>query len=70
MDLATLLGLIAAFGLVLGGMLLGGEPGAYLDAPSLLIVLGGTLAITAVGFSPGDLRQAPAILLRAVFRRV
>lgn len=70
MDLATLLGLIAAFGLVLGGMLLGGEPGAYLDAPSLLIVLGGTAAITAVGFSPADLRQAPAILLRAVFRRV
>jgi chemotaxis protein MotA len=70
MDLATLLGLIAAFGLVVGGMVLGGAPGAYLDAPSLLIVLGGTVAITIIGFSPSDLRQSQAVLFRALFRRV
>lgn len=69
MDLATLLGLTAAFGLVVGGMVLGGAPGAYVDAPSLLIVLGGTLAVTAIGFNPADLRQAHAVLLRALFRR-
>jgi len=70
MDLATLLGLIAAFGLVVGGMTAGGAPGAYLDGPSLLIVLGGTLAVTAIGFSPSDLRLVHAVILRALFRRV
>ena len=70
MDLATLLGLIAAFGLVVGGMVLGGTPGAYLDTASLLIVLGGTVAVTAIGFNSSDLKQAHSVLLRALLRRV
>jgi chemotaxis protein MotA len=44
MDIATLIGLVLGFGFILMGILLGGELGLFLDAPSSAIVIGGTLA--------------------------
>jgi chemotaxis protein MotA len=70
LDLATLIGLIAAFGLVGGGMAFGPSPTAYLDLPSLLIVVGGTVAVTTIGFDFGDLRLAPAVFRQALFARI
>jgi chemotaxis protein MotA len=43
-DIATIIGLIAAAGLVVGSILLGGDLSAFIDVPSLLIVGGGTIA--------------------------
>lgn len=48
MDIATLIGLVAALGSIVIAMLLGGSPGGFVDAPSLVLVLGGTLATTLV----------------------
>ncbi|MEC9399206.1 MAG: MotA/TolQ/ExbB proton channel family protein [Myxococcota bacterium] len=50
MDIATLLGLIAAFGLVIGSILVGGGLGAFIDIPSLLIVVGGTGAVALINY--------------------
>ena len=44
MDISTIIGLALAFGFILMGILLGGELGLFVDAPSGAIVIGGTLA--------------------------
>ena len=43
MDLATLIGLIGAFGIVMTSIILGGSAGTFVNTPSLLVVLGGTI---------------------------
>ena len=67
-DLATLLGLAGAFGVVAVAMVGGGTPGAYLDLPAFLIVGGGTLTVTAVSFSTRDIGLAWRTLPTALFR--
>ncbi|RXJ73107.1 flagellar motor protein PomA [Veronia nyctiphanis] len=51
MDLATLLGILGAFAFVLMAMLLGGELSMFADAPSALIVFGGSLAVVMMKFT-------------------
>jgi chemotaxis protein MotA len=42
MDLASLIGLLGAIGMILGAMISGGGIGPFIDVPSILIVFGGT----------------------------
>ncbi len=51
LDLATLIGLISGFGLIIAAIFLGGNPASFINPPSILIVIGGTLAITTMCFS-------------------
>ena len=51
MDLATLLGIIGAFGVVAAAMLLGGSVLVFFNAPSMFIVLGGTLMVVLIKFN-------------------
>ena len=44
MDISTIIGLVLGFGFILMGILLGGELGLFVDAPSGAIVIGGTFA--------------------------
>ena len=46
MDKGTVGGMVLGFGLVIGSILIGSSLGAYIDIPSLLIVVGGTIAAT------------------------
>ncbi|MEM9192423.1 MAG: MotA/TolQ/ExbB proton channel family protein [Myxococcota bacterium] len=48
MDIATPIGIVLGFGLIIGSILLGGSLGAYIDVPSILIVIGGTIACTLI----------------------
>lgn len=50
MDLATVLGIVIAFIVVLGAILVGGNIGVFLNVPSALIVIGGALGGTMVRF--------------------
>ncbi len=50
MDLSTILGLIAAFGLMIMAIVSGGPLTLFVDPPSLLIVGGGTLGATLVHY--------------------
>ncbi len=54
MDKGTLIGIVAGLGLVIVSMLMGGGVAAFIDIPSLMIVLGGTIAATLVNFPMGD----------------
>ena len=69
-DPATLLGLFAAFGLVALAMTIGGSPKSFLDAPALLIVLGGTFGVTTIAFSLDDVLRTQTIVARTIFRTV
>ena len=48
MDITTIVGLIAGFTLIVMGILNGGQLSAFIDTPSLLITLGGTVAGTLI----------------------
>ena len=50
MDIATLIGLIVGALLVLGAILLGGDVAAYVNAPSVLIVVGGASCATLASY--------------------
>lgn len=42
MDIASLVGLLGAVGMIVGSMVVGGGIGPFIDVPSILIVFGGT----------------------------
>lgn len=50
MDLSTVIGIVLGVTLIVISIMLGGSLGGFLDAPSAMIVFGGTLAATLVAF--------------------
>ncbi len=54
-DLATVAGLAIGFALVATAIILGGSPSSFINIPSILIVVGGTIAITTVSYSLGEM---------------
>ena len=46
MDIATLIGIVGALGMIVGAILLGGDLGAFLNIPSITVVVGGTIMCT------------------------
>lgn len=58
LDVATLIGLAAAAAVIAVAVLSGGPLSAFIDPPSLLIVIGGTLAVTTASFALGDIVAA------------
>jgi len=65
MDLATLIGLVGAFGIVIASMLMGGSAGMFVNIPSLLIVLVGTLFVVLMKFSLAQFLGAIKIAIKA-----
>jgi len=53
MDIATLIGLAGAFGLVITTIFMGGNAAGFIDIPSVVVVIGGTFAVTFVMFPLG-----------------
>jgi chemotaxis protein MotA len=67
-DLATVLGILAAVILVATAIVLGGSPGSFLDGPAVLIVFGGTFGVTTACFSVSDMISSMKDVGRTVFR--
>ena len=53
----TLLGILIALGLIVWSILSGGDPGAYIDIPSVAVVVGGTIGTTLMVFSLSKLKS-------------
>lgn len=53
----TLLGILIALGLIVWSILSGGDPGAYIDIPSIAVVVGGTIGTTLMVFSLSKLKS-------------
>lgn len=54
MDLATLIGIIGAFGFIIMAMMLGGTLSMFADVPSALIVFGGSLCVVLMKYTFGQ----------------
>ena len=66
MDITTLLGLVIGFALVFAAIAMGGSIGAFIDPPSVLIVVAGTFAITTVCFTLPEVIKGQGILLKTL----
>lgn len=70
MDLATIIGLVVAWGTLLVALLLeGGKVVDLLNPSALLLVIGGTVGATMVSFSLQQILVAPKVLRRAFICR-
>jgi chemotaxis protein MotA len=49
-DITTLIGIAVAFGLVIISILIGGDGGWFINYPSIMIVLGGTMGATLLSY--------------------
>lgn len=67
-DSATIIGLGAAFALVALAIFASGSPAAFVNWPAMLIVIGGTLAVTTISFSLSEIKNAQKLVLRTIFR--
>ena len=69
-DLATILGLIFAFGFIAGAIMIGQSNANFFNVPSLMIVLFGSMAATAVSFTGEELARASSLVGKSIFRRI
>ncbi len=69
MDLATLIGIIGAIGAIIVSIMMGGEMGMFVNAPGLMIVVGGTVAVTLMKFPLGLTLGAFGIALKAFIHK-
>jgi len=67
-DMATILGLVCAFAMIGTAITLTGAAGSFLDTPSILIVIGGTFAVTAVAFSTREVLASFTVIGPTLFR--
>jgi len=50
MDIATIIGILSGIGLVIGSILMNSGLDIFIDIPSLMIVIGGTIAATLINY--------------------
>ena len=69
MDLATLIGIVGAIGAIIISIMMGGEMGMFVNAPGLMIVVGGTVAVTLMKFPLALTLGAFGIALKAFIHK-
>src|SRR5260221_9248388 len=66
MDLATIIGLVLAWGALIGALMMeGGDLKALINVPAALLVFGGTVGAAIVGFRMNQVMGLPGILAKA-----
>lgn len=69
-DLATILGLVFSLALIAGAISMGTSNANFLDIPSVLIVVLGTIAATTISYTGDELKHVPGIIGNAMLRRL
>lgn len=68
MDLATIIGLILAWGAVFGALMIeGGKPGELVNISAFVLVIGGTAGATIISVSLEQILAIPHVLRKALF---
>lgn len=67
MDIATVLGVFSAFGLVIMAIFMGGGLMLFVNVPSALIVIGGTIGTTLINYPLGDMLKVMSVVKNALF---
>lgn len=66
MDITTIIGIVLGFALLLIAMVMGGSFGAYVDVPSLVIVIGGCIAALLTAFPLASLLGLPKVAQKVI----
>lgn len=66
MDIATLIGTVIAFGLMLWAILLGGPLSIFIDIPSVAIVFGGSIGVALINYPLADIIGMIAIVKKTI----
>src|SRR6056297_110898 len=70
MDIASLVGLLLAVGLIVGSMLMGSAPmTAFVDIPSLMVVVGGAIAAAMICFPLRSMLGVPKVMLKVLLNK-
>ena len=69
MDLSTLLGVVASFALMIMAIMSGGSIFLFVNVPSLIIVIGGTIGATFIHYPFKDIFNAASVSRKAFFHR-
>ncbi len=69
LDLATVIGIVGAFALVVAAMSTGGGLTWFLDGPSAMIVFGGTFGAVLVNYRMSDMLSVLKVAKNAFFKR-
>ncbi len=67
MDIATIIGIVAGAGLIIAAILMGSGLGAFIDIPSVLVVIGGSTAAMLIAFPLNRVIGSIKIALKAFF---
>jgi len=67
MDIATLVGILAAFGIIGASIFLGGDVMSFINVPSVLVVVGGTFGVTLMRVTLADFLGSFKVGLKAFF---
>jgi len=70
MDLASIVGIVFALGMILMGILSGGPLGLFINTPSLLIVLGGTFGIVFINYPLKNVLSLGVVIKNVFFAQV
>ncbi len=70
MDIATVVGLVVAFGLVVWSIMLGGDLNGFIDMPSVAVVVGGTFGALLISFPLPRLLGLAGILRKTFLFKV
>ena len=70
MDLATIIGLVSATGLIIAAILQGGDLATFINLPGLLIVVGGTFAASFVKFSVKDVINSIQVVMKTFILKI
>ena len=66
MDLGTVIGLVLILALLLSAMVMGVGIGPYVDIPSVLIVVGGSIGALMVSFKPDQMKKFTKVFMVAI----
>ena len=66
MDLGSVVGIVLIMALLLGAMSMGVGVGAYIDIPSVLIVVGGSIGALMISFKPSQMKSFTKVFMVAI----
>ena len=66
MDLGTVIGIVLILALFLVSMVMGVGIGAYIDIPSAMIVIGGSIGALMISFKPAQMKAFTKIFMKAI----
>lgn len=70
MDIATIVGIISAFSLVISAIFMGGDLILFIDINSFLIVCGGTFGVTLVNYPLADIIGVGSVIKHVITNKV